>query len=472
MSETVGPFGADDPPGTAAGAVGAAAGLRLAGQPGHGLHDRVAVGVVRPDRQAADIDLLHGVGQAVHGHVQPRAEQVLVEGGGQARRDLGGVRVIAAGVGRGEQHAGRLDLQLDGAVQVEVPVEAVVVVADRGEVTHHEPALAARLGRVVEDVGVLPEDAEVLLMHAYRVRYGLRVPALVGHGGVQVGDLAQAVAAELERVGPLPAQVLAGVEVGLPVAEPRVAVGHDHLGDRGAVHHRAFLQADLVQGQALAGVEPDPHGPVLPLEPRSVQDKRRSLRLGDLDRAQRGAVRAADRLVVIVAGLGGNRQLELVGDLEDLLLDQVDVGGDAVHRVGPGQVVLAGLDEREHAHHPPPVVLGWPERARGDRAGPDLADVVQAAPGHGRAPARVGLDDLVHEREIAVQDRHLAVDGRVQRARGDDFGVGQRDHHVDRLAGSGVDQVCAQPTVGRLAGEHVVLGRFLQAVVGEPDRLG
>ena len=298
----------------------------------------------------------------------------------------------------------------------------------------------------------------------------LGLPGVVGHGRVQVGDLAQAVTAELERVGPLPDQVLPRVEVGLPVAEPRVAVRHDHLGDRGAVHHRALVQADLVQGEALAGVEPDPHGPVLPLEPRSVQDKRWSLGLGDLDRAQRGALRAADRLVVVVAGLGRDRQVELVGDLEDLFLDQVDVGRDAVHRVGPGQVVLAGLDEGEHAHHPPPVVLGWSERAGGDRAGPDLADVVQAAPGHGRAPARVGLDDLVHEREVAVQDRHLAVDGRVQRARADDLVVLERDDDVGRLAGAGVDQVRAQPAVGRRAVEHVVLGRFGQAVVGEPDR--
>src|SRR5580692_1061662 len=98
-AEAVGAFGADDPPGPAAGAVGPPAGLRLAGQPGHLLDDGVAVGVVRPDRQAADVDLFHGVGQPVHGHVQPRAEQVLVERGGEPRRDLGGVGVVMARMG-------------------------------------------------------------------------------------------------------------------------------------------------------------------------------------------------------------------------------------------------------------------------------------------------------------------------------------------------------------------------------------
>ena len=224
-----------------------------------------------------------------------------------------------ARVSRGEQHPGRLDLALDGAVQVEVPVEAVVVVAHRGEVGDHEPALAAGLSRAVEDVGVLPQDAEVFLVDADRVGYGPRLAGVVGHGGVQVGDLAQAVTAELERVGPLTDQVLTGVEVRLPVAELRVAVGHDHLRDRGPVEHRAPGHVDLVQGQPLAGVEADPHRPVLPAQRVLVQREAGALRLGDLNGLQRGAVRAADGLVVVVAALGGYREFELVGDPEDLL---------------------------------------------------------------------------------------------------------------------------------------------------------
>src|SRR5262249_28852409 len=139
-TETVGPFGTDDPPGPAAGAVGTAARLRLAGQPGHLLHDRVAERVVRADGQAGDVDLLDRGGLAIHVQVEPGAEQMLVVGRGQAGRDLGRVRVIGVRVGRGEQDSGRLDLELDRAVQVEVPVEAVVVVAHRGEVGDHEPA--------------------------------------------------------------------------------------------------------------------------------------------------------------------------------------------------------------------------------------------------------------------------------------------------------------------------------------------
>src|ERR1017187_1504359 len=92
---------------------------------------------------------------------------------------------------------------------------------------------------------------------AFGTRAGLA--RVVGHGRVQVGDLAQAVATELERVDELADQVLAGVEVRLPVAELRVAVGYDHLRDRRPVDHRALapgvlvVQADLMQGQPLAG---------------------------------------------------------------------------------------------------------------------------------------------------------------------------------------------------------------------------
>src|ERR1019366_2049835 len=78
---------------------------------------------------------------------------------------------------------------------------------------------------------------------AFGTRAGLA--RVVGHGRVQVGDLAQAVATELELVDELADQVLAGVEVRLPVAEPRAAVGYDHIRDRGPVMDRVLLPGGL-----------------------------------------------------------------------------------------------------------------------------------------------------------------------------------------------------------------------------------
>ena len=184
-------------------------------------------------RDPLGLDLVDGVAHPVHGHVEPGGEQVLVVRRAQPGGDLGGVLVRRAG---GEEHAGELDLELDGAVEVEVPVEAVVVVADRGEERDHQAALAAHFPGVGEQVRVLPDDAEVLLVHADGVADRLRVAEVVGDDGVGVVDVAEAVATQLERVGVAGEHVLAAVEVVLPVPHRRrVGVGHHHLRDAGPV---------------------------------------------------------------------------------------------------------------------------------------------------------------------------------------------------------------------------------------------
>ena len=159
---------------------------------------------------------LDAVGEAVDGHVQPGAEEVLVEGCAQARGQLGDVVRAALGEGAGEDDAGGLGFEFDGAVQVEVPVEAVVVVADGGEEGDHQAAVAAGVVDAGPEVAVLGQDAPVLLVHADAVADLARVAEGVGDDGAEVGDVAEAVAAELQGVGVLAHQVFAGVEVVLP----------------------------------------------------------------------------------------------------------------------------------------------------------------------------------------------------------------------------------------------------------------
>src|SRR4051794_6336455 len=204
----------------------------------------------------------------------------LVERRAEARRELRGVRVAGTGVGGGENDAGGLDLEADRAVEVEVPVEAVVVVADGGEEADHHAALTAGLRRAGPEVGVLPQDAGVLLVQADRVAQDLRVALLVGEDGVQVGDVAEAVAAQLESVGVPADEVLAGVEVVLPGADAGgVGVRHDHLRDRGAVDDRpdpvAVGDADLVEGEPFPGVEPDAQLSALPDEQVALEREAR-----------------------------------------------------------------------------------------------------------------------------------------------------------------------------------------------------
>ena len=109
-------------------------------------------------------------------------------------------------------------------------------------------------------VDVLPQHAVVLLVDADRVRDRVRLAVRVVQHGVEVADLAEAVAAQLQRGGHEAQAPLADVERGAAVVVGRrVAVGHDHLGEGQPVRDRAQPAAvgvaDGVQHQALAVVE-------------------------------------------------------------------------------------------------------------------------------------------------------------------------------------------------------------------------
>ncbi len=132
----------------------------------------------------------------------------------------------------------------------------------------HQPALAPDLRADVR-VDVLPEDGVVLLVDADRVADRVGLAARVVQHRVEVGDLAEAVAPELERGGHETEAPLADVECrAAVVVGRRVAVGHDHLGEREPVRDRprapAVVIADGVQDHPLAVVEADPQAPALP----------------------------------------------------------------------------------------------------------------------------------------------------------------------------------------------------------------
>src|SRR5690349_6054079 len=101
--------------------------------------------------------------------MKPRIEEVLM---GRAAEPVGDHAAPWIGFARrharGLNNPGQLDLELDRAVLVEVPVESVIVVADGREEGHDEAARAPDLERVVAEFIVLPEDAEILFMQADR----------------------------------------------------------------------------------------------------------------------------------------------------------------------------------------------------------------------------------------------------------------------------------------------------------------
>ena len=131
--------------------------------------------------------------------------------------------------GAGVHDPGQLHLELNLPVLLEIPVEAVLVVADGGDEGDDEPAAAPHLGFIIcPPVHVLPEDPGVLLMKADRVldRVDLSMALVGGEVGVEVPDLAQAVAAQGQGVGEKPDPEFAAVEGVLREKVARVGEPH------------------------------------------------------------------------------------------------------------------------------------------------------------------------------------------------------------------------------------------------------
>ena len=182
------------------------AGFGFRAQEGAASVELGAVGVGRSGRQRLNVHLVDCVVFPIEVKVEPEAEQVLVDGrgqvGGDQRRKLG---LLSTGLDRAHANdTGQFDLHLNRPVQVQIPVEAVLVVADGEKGTHHQPPRATNLGVEVRggvDIHMLPQHPVVLLVDAHRVldRDGLPI---MGHGvDIQVANLPQTVAAQLERVG-------------------------------------------------------------------------------------------------------------------------------------------------------------------------------------------------------------------------------------------------------------------------------
>ena len=311
-------------------------------------------------------------------------------------------RLLALREVRRDHDPGRAHLALDVAVLVEPPVDEVLVVGDGDVERQHEPALAPRLG-AVHRVDVLPEDRVVLLVDADRVADRVRLAARVVQRRVEVGDLAEAVAAERERRRHEAEPPLADVERGAAVVVGRrVAVGHDHLGERQPVRDRArapaVVVADRVQDHALAVVEADAQRPLLPAQQVPVERERGALRLADLERLEvvaqpQAGHEARDVLAHRVRLVDAVRVL----DLEQLHAVEVDdevQPGDRV-RVRAG-AVLAAVPDVGPAE--PAVVVGLRQQVRAVRPGVDQDAVgvgdparrerLRSRAGRGAAPRR------------------------------------------------------------------------------------
>ena len=309
---------------------------------------------------------------------------------------------------------------------------------------------------------MLPENAEVLLVQADGVLENDGFAASVRHDRVEIADLAEAIAAELETIGERSHAVLALVERILPPVRRRgIAVRDDHLRERRAVQDRpdatAVLVADGVKDETLTGSEADPQSPLLPRELVARELEARTVGLRDVELAEigaraRGNVRnvpwIGERRGSVVAVVGRQRNGAVVLHLDHFHPIQVDERDEAFDRAGVAVVVLFGADPGQRPHEPAGRVVGLTVVTGRPRVDHRQREVGHAALLHGGLPLRIPLHHPLALEELVERDRRLDAgdllprEDRVTRNRDDDFagraGAPVADQHeclaVERIA--------------------------------------
>ena len=308
------------------------------------------------------------------------------------------------------------DFELNRAVLIEIPVEAVVIIADGGKERHDQAARPAHLKCVVAELIVLPEDAVILLVHANAVLHEHWLSEIVGSRHIEVVDVSETVAAELEGIGELAKAVFARIEGTLPeVVGGWIGVGHDHFGDARAVDDgalaRAVAIADLMQDEAFSRRKTDAEGPVLPGDLPAIDRETRPLLLYEIERLDPLARIRSGFSIVVALGLGDRDDLCFIDQVNHPILDQVDQGNHAFDRVGVAVVLGVGPPVRDGADQTSPFLDLAVEIASRERVDLDELDVGfrKAAPLHGPPPAHVGFDDVANLEEFLDDHRWLTV---------------------------------------------------------------
>ena len=182
---------------------------------------------------SSGVDLEDSIMWAVYVGVDTETEQVLVVVGIDAWVNFGAPAVgVLAGVhGVGIQDTGQLNIQLDSAVLVEDPVDAVFIVRSGKDVRENQFTATSDNHGLVAEIGMLVEDTSIFFMDADGVLHNCAGTGTVDKCCIHVVDCALAVAAERQAVGHVAATVLSQVKSMLSlVGVFRVAVWDNHLG--------------------------------------------------------------------------------------------------------------------------------------------------------------------------------------------------------------------------------------------------
>jgi hypothetical protein len=200
------------------------------------------------------VRFVKSVAEAVNHGIETKGEEMLMVVGHDARCNLSAkARDVLALLHRVKvQDAGQLDLAFEGAVLLEGVLRDVLVVGDgRSELEDKLARADSMSASARSEVAVLPQDAGVLLVDADGVFDDDRLAVVARIDAIDVVNGAQAVAAELQRVGQHAHAVLSDIKGKL--ARMRVlgcAIWHNHFCHRHSVKDGS-LDTGIVVGASV-----------------------------------------------------------------------------------------------------------------------------------------------------------------------------------------------------------------------------
>ena len=202
-----------------------------------------------------------------------RKEMLMVVGVGTRVHLCAPAMQIFSGIaGESVEDAGELNLQLDGTVLVENPVDAVFVVCGGENLRQNELGSSSddRSLELVSEVRVLEKQTIVLLVDTHSVGNSERLSFGVGKVRIKVVHDSRAITSEGKRIGHETGSVLSQIKGVLSLVRVLgVSVGNNHFNERETMEHVSLvtmvIERDLRQHNSLSVVESHVKSESLPL---------------------------------------------------------------------------------------------------------------------------------------------------------------------------------------------------------------
>ncbi len=274
--------------------------------------------------------------------------------------------------------------------------------------------------------------------------------------GIEIMHMPQAVAAEGERIQKLADAVFAGVE-GIPpeVGAGRIAIGHDHLGQRGTVHDgpnaASILVTDGVKNETVAHMEAYAKAPFLPAHQIAFYREARAFRLDHLKGFQIRSRRGMDE----GGAFGRQRHDAEIIHAHDFPTAQIDDGVQIRDRPRIGVVSGAVADPAMAIGQALAVLLRHAEVPGGPWLDQHIAHVGDAALAAGFYEPRIGLGDLAAEGEFIGNDAGLGSLDMAPVLKLAGFKIG---HAVPGFAGAGIVAADERQPGGGLRAQRFLAG--------------